>query len=229
VKDRFAWRGGSELLLRHGEGAPVTLVIVPALFEEANRMRRFTISLMRGLAVRGIGTVLPDLPGTGESLTDLSAVTLADWIETVAAVLAGVRASEGRCLTIAIRGGAILDSEADHSWRLAPESGERVLRDLVRATALSTGALAAQIDRAARSVPTMLAGQTLSPELYEALAAAPTSTANRRIVRLTDDAGPRDFAMNGSRLWRSAEPGDDPAMVQAAVDDIIMWVQRCAV
>ncbi|MDB5702238.1 MAG: hypothetical protein JWL66_2437 [Sphingomonadales bacterium] len=216
------------MLLRHGMGSPLTLLVLPALFEEANRMRRFTVSLMRALATRGIATVLPDLPGTGESLTPLAGVALPDWHEAVAALAAMLRGDGGTCLTVAIRGGAILDASADHGWRLAPESGERVLRDLVRATALSSGTSAAELDRLARAEPTALAGQTLSPDFYGALISAQVSIANRRTARLKDDSGQHDVSLSGSRLWRNAEPGDDADFVQAAASDIADWTATCA-
>ncbi|MDB5713638.1 MAG: hypothetical protein JWO15_1035 [Sphingomonadales bacterium] len=216
------------MLLRHGLGSPLTLLVLPALFEEANRMRRFTVSLMRAMAIRGIGTVLPDLPGTGESLAPLADVSLSDWQDAVSELAASARGDNGTCLTVAIRGGAILDGPADHGWRLAPESGERVLRDLVRATALSSGTSAAEIDRLARAGPTSLAGQTLSPDLYTDLVAAQPITADRRTARLTDDAGDHDVWLAGSRLWRNAEPGDDPDFVEAAASDIADWAVACA-
>ncbi len=229
MNEHYAWRGGSEWLLRHGEAAEPTVLVLPALFEEANRMRRFTVSVMRGLAARGIGTILPDLPGMGESVTALADVTLADCKEAVATLANDVREREGRCFSLAIRGGALFDSAADYGWRLAPESGDRVLRDLVRATALSSGQSATDVDRRARLTPTMLAGNLIAPEFYVDLMAAPMLSTNRRIVRLADDAGARDISLSGSRLWRAAEPGDDPNMSEAAVADIALWVHQCAV
>ncbi|MBA3897981.1 MAG: hypothetical protein H0X36_12805 [Sphingomonadaceae bacterium] len=225
MSEKYAWRGGTEMLLRHGEGATTTLLVLPALFEEANRMRRFAVSLMRRLAEAGIGTVLPDLPGTGESLADLADVTLDDWRDVVAGV---AETLPKPLMTLAIRGGAILDGTADFGWRLAPESGERMLRDLVRATALSSGRSASEIDRAARARPTALAGQTLSPALYQALLLAPAIGANRRTVRLGEDPGPRDASLDGKRLWRGAEPGDDPDLADLAAADIVLWTKTCA-
>jgi len=218
VSETYAWRGGEELMLRHGEGSPVTLLVLPAMFEEANRMRRVTVSVMRGLAGRGIGSVLPDLPGTGESLLELTDVSFDDWCEAAGAVADDIRSREGRCLTIAIRGGALLDGVADHGWRLAPESGERVLRDMVRATALTSGVKANDLDALAQAEAVSLAGNTLSPTLYTQLKAAALPEGERRTFPLAE---------NGPRLWRAAEPGDDPAMVAAVVDDIAEWVARC--
>jgi hypothetical protein len=227
MSDRYVWRGGSELLLRHGADTAITLLILPALFEEANRMRRATVMIMRGLAARGIGSVLPDLPGTGESETTLANSQFVDWTDAVTALSDEIRAREGRCLSVAIRGGAILDAPADHGWRLAPETGERVLRDMVRATALSSGLSATELDRQARDTPTALAGNALSPDLYTGLMCAPMHAISRRTARLTDDAGERDISLPGSRLWRAAEPGEDGVMSEAAVADIADWVRTC--
>ena len=191
-------------------------------------MRRFTVSVMRGLAERGIGTVLPDLPGAGESLTPLAEVSFDDWHEATASVVDIVRTESGRCLTVAIRGGALLDVRADHGWRLAPETGERILRDLVRATALSSGLSATEIDRRARTEATALAGQVASPTMFTGLSAATLSNANAHTVRLTEDIGLRDGSLSGMRLWRSAEPGDDPAFEATTVKAIFDWSARCA-
>lgn len=204
--------------LRFGADAPVQLIILPALFEEANRMRRFTAQLMRALALRGIGTTLPELPGMGESPTELADVALDDWRDAV---------PQG-ALTVAIRGGALLDGAARAGWRLSPESGERVVRDLLRATALSSGVSASALDKAARERPTALAGNVLSPALYSALHIASPSGGNRRTARLADEAGVRDASLTGSRLWRAAEPGEDDALVAAAADDIAVWTKTCA-
>jgi pimeloyl-ACP methyl ester carboxylesterase len=227
VSETYAWRGGTELLLRHGEGSPVTLVILPALFEEANRMRRFTVSLMRSLAKARIGSVLPDLPGTGESTLELADVTLDDWLDAAAALSNAIRDREGRVITVAIRGGALLDGTSDARWRLAPETGERLLRDLVRATAVTGGISAGSLDVVARQEPTRLAGNLLSPMLYRQLADAPFQHHLARTIRLEGDAAAADMTIAGSRLWRASEPGDDPEMVAAAVADICSWVSQC--
>lgn len=216
------------MLLRHGVGSEVTVLVLPALFEEANRMRRFTVSLMRALAGRGVGSVLPDLPGTGESLTALADVTMIDWQEAVGSLADAHRREHGRCLTVAIRGGAVMDAVADFGWRLAPESGERVVRDLVRATAFSSGATTAEVDRLARAGGASLAGHYFSPGLYSELIEAEIGGVGRRTARLADDAGLRDVTLDGSRLWRNAEPGDDAEFAQAVAADVSDWATTCA-
>lgn len=222
---RYAWRGGEEMLLRHGEGAALTLLVLPALFEEANRMRRFTVELMRRLGALGLGTILPDLPGMGESLVALADVALDDWRDAARAVADTLPRP---VLTVAMRGGALLDGVGDHGWRLAPESGERLLRDLVRATALASAEPASVIDRRARAAPTMLAGDLLSPALYTALLAATPPTGEFRVARPAGDAGAADVAFAGTRLWRTAEPAEDSALADSAAADIAAWAKTCA-
>ncbi len=207
--ETYRWPGGEEALLRHGPASSVTLVILPALFEEANRMRRLTVSVMRHLASGGIGTILPDLPGTGESLLDLDQVTLDDWIDAVSVLATEAGGS------IAFRGGALLDERFERRWRFAPDSGERLLRDMVRATAWSQAQTVTDIDERARMQPIRLAGNVLHPAMYNALRTR-VSVDNARIA-----------PFEGARLWRAAEPGDDPALAQLLANDIASWVTAC--
>ncbi|MEG8052367.1 hypothetical protein QP185_02180 [Sphingomonas aerolata] len=53
-------------MLRFGPDAGPRVIAVLPLFEEANRTRAFLVETLRALAGRGIGSILPDLPGTGE-------------------------------------------------------------------------------------------------------------------------------------------------------------------
>ncbi|HUQ14007.1 MAG TPA: hypothetical protein VM055_07000, partial [Novosphingobium sp.] len=85
------------------EGAP-RLLIVPALFEEANRTRRTLAQAMRALAARGVASVLPDLPGCNESLQPLELQTVEAW---QAAVRAGAEHFAATHV-LGIRGGALL-------------------------------------------------------------------------------------------------------------------------
>jgi hypothetical protein len=221
---RYRWRGGEENYLRYGEGSPVTLLVLPALFEEANRMRRFTVSLMRALADHGVGTILPDLPGTGESLLEIGAVSFSDWQEAITA-MAEITGKPLR--TASIRGGALLDGKANAGWRFAPESGARLLRDMVRATALSQNVSTSELDRLARSTPTRLAGNVIAPELYTQLADASPISGHYRTARLQDDLAECDITLSGSKLWRAAEPGEDSELVIATATDIAAWVETC--
>lgn len=210
MNEIYRWRGGRENLLRHGAGSPVTLLVLPALFEEANRMRRFTVSVMRHLAMQNIGTILPDLPGTGDSETAICDTILSDWQDAVSALAADVWGS------ISFRGGALLDGACNKRWQLAPETGERLLRDMVRATAFSGDTSVAELDREAGIRPTRLVGNLISPAMFLALRNATVVSG----AYVSDVAGPK--------LWRSAEPGDDAAFAERVADDIAAWVETCA-
>jgi hypothetical protein len=200
-----------EAVLRFGQDLPVTLTVLPALFEEANRMRRFTVCVMRLLTARGIGTVLSDFPGTGESEMALADVSFEDWQRFAATLAQDYPAS------IAFRGGSLLDAPFKHRWQLAADNGERLLRDMVRATAFSTGVTAAGLDAQARADPVRLAGNIVNPALYAALHTA------------TPAPGASASTIEGPKLWRLAEPGDDPAYAAAIADEIHIWAKTCGI
>lgn len=210
MNETYRWRGGYENLLRHGDGSPVTLLVLPALFEEANRMRRVTVAVMRLLAMKDIGTILPDLPGTGESETALCDVKFSDWQDAVSTHSANVLGS------ISFRGGALLDGACNWRWRLAPETGERLLRDMMRATAISGDVSVAELECLASTQPTRLAGHLFSPEMYLALH-------NVRAV-----SGGHVSDVTGPKLWRAAEPSHDAAFANRVADDIVAWIKTCA-
>jgi hypothetical protein len=213
-------------MARCGDPRWITLIILPPLFEEANRMRAILTAVMRQLAAdHAIASILPDLPGTGDSTVPTTAARFDDWGAAVAAVAATVRAPR---LTVAVRGGALLDrfAGADARWRLAPETGARLLRDMIRATALSSAEPAAALAARARCEPVRLAGHLIHPALFTALDAAVPDQADRvRIVRI-DSAG--DDAIAGTPVWRRAEPGIDAALISGMASDIAAWARQCA-
>lgn len=219
--DSYAWRGEArEAMLRLGHEDGPSVLILPPLFEEANRTRFFLVEVMRGLATHGIGSMLPDLPGTNESAISTADARWADWRVAVAALPAPAA-------TVALRGGALLDDAASthRHWRLAPEAGARLLRDMVRATAMTSKLKAADIEEAALTTPTALAGNIIPPELFLALqAAVPVAAGSVRTIRLDDDAAGAAARIAGTPLWRRAEPGHDAAMAEAVVADIVCWL-----
>ena len=223
--ENYVWRGGREAMLRLGpEVAPMVLVL-PPLFEEANRTRHFLAEVMRGLAVNGIASILPDLPGMNDSPVATVDARLADWHAAIGTLPVPA-------LTVAVRGGTLLDGVArtDLHWRLSPETGARLLRDMIRATAMTGGMNAGELDAGARMHATALAGNVIHPALFAALeAATPSQNGTIRTVRLEDDAGDADTRLSGTPLWRRAEPDHDPALAAAAVDDICQWMTSCGV
>jgi hypothetical protein len=212
VSEGYSWRCGDELWLRHGVTYPLQVIIIEPLFEEANRCRRLLISVMRGLAANGIGSVLPDLPGTGESRTDISTVVFSDWQAAMSAVAETLQP----VVIASLRGGALLDGglAAKGYWRFAPETGARIVRDLKR-TQLSGS--------------TLYAGHAISDDFLAVLEGTPPALVSLlRTVRLESDAGEANAKIAGSPLWRRAEPGDDPELAAALVADLTEWVKQCA-
>lgn len=217
----YAWRGEArEAMLCFGPIDGPKVLILPPLFEEANRTRFFLVEVMRGLASRGIGSVLPDLPGTNDSTVATVDARWADW-QAAGAALPPPDA------TVALRGGALLDDavSTERRWRLAPEAGSRLLRDMIRATAVTSKRKAADIEAVARAAPTALAGNDIHPDLFVALhTAVPARVGSVRTVRLEDDAADADAHIAGTPLWRRAEPDHDTAMADAVVSDIAGWL-----
>lgn len=164
---------------------------------------------MRTLALRGIGSSVAGLPGTGESLTDIGDVRITDW-------RAAIR-RHAPAFIASFRGGALVDETANRGvWRFSPETGMRIVRDLRRATLASAAA-------------THYAGHALSDAfLSELEAATPFPVPSLRTVRLEGDPGEADAKIAGIPLWRRAEPGEDNALAAALAADLADWVKQCA-
>ena len=209
----YRWHGSEELWVRVGAHHPQQILIIEPLFEEKNRTRRLIADVMRGLDRLQIGSTLPDLPGTGESLTEIAEFSFEDWKEAIAAANLAIAPT----ITVSLRGGALLDFGAQHAWRFAPETGARIVRDLKRSQLAS-----------AATAP-LYAGHALSSQFLAELEAATSPThANLRTVRLNSDAAEADAKLAGTPLWRRAEPGDDPELAAAMVADIAWWMSQCA-
>lgn len=185
------------------------VLIAPALFDEANKTRRLLAETMRGLAARGVATVLPDLPGCGESLAPLDAQTLASWRAAMAAAAGHFAATH----VLALRGGALV-APALPGWRLEPTAA--VLRPLLRARTVAAREAGrtetiAELLEAGRREGLELAGYRLGPAMVGELeGAALDAVADHDAIGLE--------AIGGSALWLRAEPGEDPAMAAALAE-----------
>lgn len=201
-------QGGSaeEYALSFDRGRPHRLLIVPALFDEANRMRRFTVELMRRLDAAGIDALLPDLPGCNESLQPLQEQTPATWRDAMAAATAHFGATHA----LGVRGGALLTPSGLPAWHYAPAKGASILRQLVRARILTARENGISESQDALMAQGLAAGLTLSgfrlgPAFlrdFQALApGAATAIAQE--------------AIGGGALWLRAEAGEDAAQADA--------------
>ena len=212
--DSYDWAGGREAMLRFGPATgPVVIAAMP-LLEEWNRTRAFVVTLLRALAERGIASVLPDLPGHGESLA-----TLPDLPQLRHAFAAAMYAGPSRAV-LSVRSGTLLDvGIADmRRWHLAPVNGRDLLRDLDRVR-LASG-------EEPRDGTVTIAGTPLTAAFLQSLEQAEVG-ADAHTVRLTTDPRPADRHLDGTPLWRRAEPGNDPALAATLADDIAEWLARC--
>ncbi|KQN28225.1 hypothetical protein ASF00_10060 [Sphingomonas sp. Leaf34] len=210
--DHYDWAGGREAMLRFGPDAgPIVLAALP-LFEEANRTRQFACTILRALAGRGIGSVLPDLPGTGESLVATADATLSD---QRAAYFALAQQLGVDTYAASIRSGALLEGDATLAgrWHLSPQTGEDLVRDLERM-------------RAAAGKPEGdYASNRLSPEQLAALREAmPRGEGRCRIIRLDTDPRAADATYPGAPLWRRAEPDNNIELAEKLAADIAHWI-----
>ena len=210
-------------------GAPrATILIVPPLFEEANRTRRTLVLAMHALATRGFMAVMPDLPGQNESLVALENVDLALWQDALAEVAAAI---DGPLIIASVRGGTLIDHRANAAgwWRLAPVGGASLLRTLLRARVSAdreAGAASSleSLTELAKSEPLLLAGNRLSPAMIAQLGVAEVQPVQplRSVV-----LGPDGIV--GTPLWLRAEPGEDAAMAEMIAEDIAAWSATCGV
>jgi hypothetical protein len=191
-----------EMALAFDRGRANRLLILPAWFDDANKLRRQTVEVMRRLDLSGIDSFLPDLPGCNESEAPLSHQTLEGWREAAAAAAAHFRATH----LLAIRAGALLTPPDLPGWRYAPLAGRQVLRSMLRARTIAAKE-AGRVERTeelqelARREGIDLAGWQMGAAMFSALEAAEPGVGLTEI----DQA-----AVGGSPLWLRAEPDEDP-------------------
>ncbi len=200
--------GSEELAIRFGPNKAPRLLVLPAWFDESNKLRHFTIQTMRLLEKRGIASVLPDLPGCNESLALMQEQDLDSW-RGAAASAAG---KLGCTHILAIRAGANI-APALPGFAYAPLAGKSALRALLRARTIS----AKEAGREEKSTDLLelgkaegleLAGYELGPRMIEQLSGAelPSESALTEI---------RQAELGGPALWLRAEPEHDEAQAAA--------------
>lgn len=182
---------------------------MPALFDEANKLRRQTVEVMHRLDLSGIDGVLPDLPGCNDSLQPLDQQTFAHWRECAVSAMAHFRPTH----VLALRGGALLDTGNLPGWRLAPVNGRSVLRSMLRARVIAAREAGREetlegLQAAARASGIELAGWQLGATFFAELEQATPP----EVTRLAD-LGLAD--VGGSGLWLRAEPDEDPEQADA--------------
>lgn len=216
-------------MLRFGPDTGPVVVIALPLLEEANRTRAFAARICRLLAERGVASLLPDLPAQGDSVLPTERLALAD---LRAAFAAAVASASRPAVSLAIRSGALLDSEAAvvGRWHLSPQTGAEAHREWMRTVQAAAREAGQRRDDPGEpgGTPIEIAGNPVPTALLATLVDAMPSGKSARTVRLAGDARPADMYLAGNPLWRRAEPGDDPALAAAVVDDLADWIVTCA-
>lgn len=203
-----------ELLVSFDAQRPARLLIVPALFDEANKLRRLTISVMRALDAVGIDSALPDLPGCNESRAAQRDQSLARWRDAIADTARQFAATH----VLTLRAGALLAPADLRGWRYSPLGGEKLLAGMMRAQIIATREAGRSegrddmLERARREGIT-LGGWELGPEMIreletQALASAPLQSEIEQAQ------------IGGAGLWLRAEPGESLEQAKALADMI---------
>ena len=212
------------------------LLIVPPLFEEMNRTRALLAGIGRRLTERGIGSWLPDLPGTGDSELPFAAASWKLWRGTIASLTEQIAATCGsRPHLFAVRGGTLLADAAGATshYLLAPvAAGDRLLRELLRTRQAadqergSAGTLA-ELEARLATETVELGGYPVTPALAADLRAARlVGSQPTRTVALNGGSGDRQF--DGPPVWRQAEPLAAAALATEIADDLADWIATCA-
>jgi hypothetical protein len=212
------WPGpeGDEYVLAFDRSRAARLLILPPLFDEANKTRHLLAEVMRRLDGAGIDCFLPDLPGSNESLAPLETQTLAGW--RAAAVAVGEHFGTTHVLTV--RAGALMAPELP-GWRYAPQAGASVLRGMLRARMIAsreagTDETSEGLLEQGRAHGLELAGYRLGAALIRELESAEFSSS------LTDIA---QGDVGGSGLWLRAEPGFDARQSDALAAILAMGLR----
>ena len=225
---RFADR--DEYCLRSGVKHSIQILLVPPLFDEMNRMRRMIADIMRLLDNHDVGTTLPDLPGTNESLYPQQDTSLEIWREA----LNICRDNQQGCSHIvSFRGGCLIDDLSDNLpvWRLTPVKGNSLLRTMLRTRIASdkeagTTTSMADLANIVKTESIELAGNIISPPMFAQLQDSVVKTPKLlRTARLESDSKSADVRLNGTPLWLRAEPDADPSLSQSIADDLVNWIR----
>lgn len=192
-----------EYALTFDRGRDSRVLIIPALFDEANRMRRMLVDTMRLLDADGIDTFLPDLPGCNESPQSFTAQSLHGWREAMENVARHFRATD----VLAIRGGALVYPATMPGWVLEPAKGASILRQMLRARVIAAREAGRHEDSAAlleqgRTEGLELAGYRFGAGLIAGLQDALPQIEGQRLIAQTE--------LGSAGLWLRAEPSAAP-------------------
>lgn len=200
---------GEEYATAFDKGRAHRVLVLPAWFDESNKLRHFTVEVMRRLDGSGIDSFLPDLPGCNESLAPLEEQTIGSWRNEAAEAAWHFSATH----VLAIRAGANIAPDSLPGWRYAPLAGSSQLRALLRVRVLASREAGRDEDRdrllgLGRQSGLEVAGYRLGAAMVDGLAEAELPAANKQRDIALGDVG-------GAGLWLRAEPDHDRRQADA--------------
>jgi hypothetical protein len=200
---------GEAYAVSFDKGRRHRVLVLPAWFDESNKLRHFTVEVMRRLDGSGVDSFLPDLPGCNESPAPLEDQTLDSWRAEAAEAAWHFSATH----VLAIRAGAMIAPDSLPGWRYAPVAGSSQLRALLRARVLASREAGRDEDRdrlleMGRKNGLDLAGYCLGAAMIEGLADVELPAAGKQRDIAQGDVG-------GAGLWLRAEPDYDPKQADA--------------
>ncbi|WP_298466771.1 hypothetical protein [uncultured Erythrobacter sp.] len=211
-------KSSEELLVSFDEQRAVRVLVLPAWFDEANKLRRLTVEVMRRLDGAGVDSFLPDLPGCNESLVLLSEQTIESWREAALAAADAFDATH----VLSLRSGALIAPAALSGWRYAPQSGPKLLRGMIRARTISAREQGLeettdQLMQMGRTVGLTLGGWDIGPAMFRELEAADADDSDTQVEIAQSTVG-------GPGLWLRAEPDENAAQADALAAIIALAV-----
>lgn len=192
-----------ELVIAFEKDRASRILVLPAWYDEANKLRRFTVQVMRHLDNLGIDSFLPDLPGCNESLAPLQTQTIAGWRSFARSAAKQFSATH----VLAIRAGALVSPPDLPGWRYAPQTGAKMLRAMIRARTLAAQEAGRKetaqglMEQGLREGLT-LAGWPLGASMVEELANTPSPKLDAQPEIAQSEVG-------GPGLWLRAQPSED--------------------
>lgn len=198
-----------ELVVQFAPGRDHRILVLPALFDEANKLRRQTVRIMRRLDELGIDSFLPDFPGCNESLADLSLQSLESWAKAATVAVGHFGATH----VLTVRAGSLIAPAGIPGWSYAPQSGPKVLRGMLRARVLAArenGQKEAADDLLDQGLADglNLAGWNLGADMISQLQSHDMSKPNRLVTIAQKD-------LPGPGLWLRAEPDENAEQADA--------------
>ena len=206
----------TEYALTFDQGRQHRVLVIPALFNESNKLRRLTVEVMRRLDGAGIDAFLPDLPGTNESLAPLAMQTLEGWTGAMLAAANHFRANR----VLAMRGGGLIVPKVIPGWHYAPVKGASQLRHMLRARTLASRELGREESQDSLMAQGVASGLDLigyqfgSEMLRQLQERVPDKRTGITVIE-------QDL-IGGGGLWLRAEPGEDREQADALAAVITM-------